>query len=380
MARRIVIALIVVALLVVGAALLHRQPPSPSREAKSSAERRGTLLTAAISERARRRAGSPAVPSPTGPSSAATQETPPGGPASVANLATAAAAEYRRRAQYPPWSRPIETGAEDPILRDREVSPNVTRGPNGSDPSLVTFPDQVSFEAPDPVVLYAYLSIDGTPVAATEIDGEVADPHGDTLTQLQYNDDGRDGDPSAGDHIYTATIDPRSIAVRLDGTYAVRVHAATTNGDDRYGSTGFLYSNPDAQLTGRYSDSLVDGNLRIDAEVEVSASGRFHIAGSLYTQDGSPLAWAQNAQQLGAGVHTLPLTFFGRILRQKAAVGPYILRFVALSTTTEMPNSKNRLVENAYVTQSYSVDSFGDAPYNDRNLLETAERLDPGPN
>ena len=38
-------------------------------------------------------------------------------------------------------------------------------GPNGEDPTLVVFPDQISFEAPDPVLLYAYLSVNGTRVA-----------------------------------------------------------------------------------------------------------------------------------------------------------------------------------------------------------------------
>lgn len=307
------------------------------------------------------------------------EATPGSGSPVLMGLAETAAADYRRRAQYPPWSTPINDSGEDPLVRDREVSPNITRGPKGEEPSLVTFPDQISFEAPDRVVLYAYLSVNGTPVRASSIDGEIRDPHGIVLVRLQYSDDGHDGDPQGGDAIYTVQVDPAGdVEGRLNGSYAVRVHAVTADGDERFGTTGFLFSNPDAQLSGRYVDRIVDGNLEIGAEVEVSAAGRFHLAASLYTQDGRPLAWAQNALQLDPGVHTIPLSFFGRIFRQRADGGPYVLRFVGLSTTTEMPNAKNRLVENAYVTQAYGVDVFSDRPFDDPNLLDAANRLQGG--
>ena len=88
------------------------------------------------------------------------------------------------------------------------------------------------------------------------------------------------------------------------------------------------------------------------------------------------MGWAQKAAQHEPGVHTIPLTFFGRIFRLKTADGPYMLRFVALSTTTRMPNAKNRLIENAYVTRLYRADQFSDQPFNDPNLLDAADRLE----
>jgi hypothetical protein len=116
--------------------------------------------------------------------------------------------------------------------------------------------------------------------------------------------------------------------------------------------------------------------LEIRAEIEVRAAGRFHLEATLYSPSGTPLAWAQNALQLPPGTHWIPLTFFGLALRDAQTSGPYVLRFVALSTATDMPNQKNRLVENAYVTQAYDVASFSDQPFNDPNLLEAADRLE----
>jgi hypothetical protein len=70
------------------------------------------------------------------------------------------------------------------------------------------------------------------------------------------------------------------------------------------------------------------------------------------------------------------LTFFGRIINQSQIDGPYLLRFVALSTTTAMPNAKNRLVANAYVTPAYRAAQFSPEPFNDPDLLDAADRME----
>jgi hypothetical protein len=228
---------------------------------------------------------------------------------------------------------PLDDAGDDPIWRDHEVSQNLTRGPRGEDPALVCFPDQVSFEAPDPIVLYAYLSVGGKPAPAAAMEGEIRDPESNLVAPLQFSDDGRNSDVEDGDGIFTAQFAPADGLSRLSGAYAVRVHAVTPDGGERFGMTGFLYSRPDAQLTGHYTDQVAGGNLQIGVEVRVSATGRFHVQGTLYSRDGRPLGWAQNAAQLEPGVHTIPLTFFGRILRLKTADGPYVLRFLASSRT-----------------------------------------------
>jgi hypothetical protein len=41
-----------------------------------------------------------------------------------------------------------------------------------------------------------------------------------------------------------------------------------------------------------------------------------------------------------------------------------------------MPNAKNRLVENAFVTAAYDAAEFSDAPFNDPDLLDAARRVE----
>jgi hypothetical protein len=327
---------------------------------------------------------SAATPSPTAvassdatPSQTPASEESPAAP-QVVPLGLQAAEEYRRQAQFPPWSRPLADEGEDPILRDREVSLISAAGPEGAEPILTVFPDQVGFEAPDPVTLYAFLSIAGSRIPAARITSVITGENLAPLVSLLYRDDGAGGDALAGDYIYSARFEPGpDLVPDLSESFLVRVHAVTPDQQERIATTGFLYSNPHAQLTGRYRDAIVEGSLAIDAEVDVFRPGRFHLEGTLYSQDGRQgIAEAQTAGELPRGRHLLRLTFFGRILSQRGVDGPYLLRFVALSTTTQMPNAKNRLVENAHLTAPYRAAQFSDAPFEDGDLLDAAERLE----
>jgi hypothetical protein len=298
------------------------------------------------------------------------------GQAAIISLATHAANDYRRRAQYPEWSQPLEEG-EDPILRDRAVSPVIAKGQD-ADTTLTVFPERVSFESPDSVLLYAFLTVGGERVAARDMRGQILTEALQPIAELAYSDDGRGADAAAGDHVYSARFAPAPGGdSALSESFLVRVFAVTSENDEIVGVTGFQYSNPDAQLTGGYRDRLADGGLTVDAEVAVRNAGRFHVEATLYDRDGQrPIAWAQEARELAPGRHWMPLRFFGRVLRERAIDGPYVLRFVALSTVTQMPNAKNRLVENAHVTAAYDADQFSDAPFDDADLLDAARRVE----
>ena len=143
------------------------------------------------------------------------------------------------------------------------------------------------------------------------------------------------------------------------------VRAVTESGEERFATTGFLYSAPDAQLTGSYADAIVNGNLVIWAEVEVEAPGRFHLEGSLYTRDGRPMASAQHASNLTVGTYQLPLTFSSLAILEAGAEGPFDLKYLSLSTTTAMPISRNKLVQDVHRTMQYRSTDFTGDPRDD---------------
>src|SRR5436190_4111175 len=93
------------------------------------------------------------APPPAGSTSAAAQAPAPRTPANIvvpyvapppvkalAMVGTQAAADYRRRARYPRSAQPLLPDDDDPIVRDREVSPVESRGRNGEEPTLRVFP------------------------------------------------------------------------------------------------------------------------------------------------------------------------------------------------------------------------------------------------
>jgi hypothetical protein len=257
-------------------------------------------------------------------------------------LGASAAAEYRRLARLPESTRALE-GDTDPVAESHEVTPARGVGPEGREPTLTAFPSQVSYEAPERVVVYGFFTNAGRNVPAESLGAELVSERRGSVAKLAMNDEGRDGDETAGDLVYSATWQPpQAEASDYRGSYVVSVRGATADLEERAVGTGFLYSVPLARPTGRFRDTLVDGSLRLDVEVQVFAPGRFHAEAVLASQGGAPVAWAQSALALEPGTHWLPIDYYGLVFREKGVDGPYVLSSLALSTTGEMPNQKNR--------------------------------------
>ncbi len=286
-------------------------------------------------------------------------------------LAGRAAADYRERARFPSWSRPIPDG-RDLLLEERTPEP-ATSLPRSALPSLVVEMAKTGFVSPEPVQLRAMLRGEGSPIPAPDLRGEIRDVEDRFVAELAFRDDGLRGDEEARDHIYTARLDPGE---DWRGAYLVSVVATTPEGDPRSVTSGFLYSVPLAGLTGRYRDEVVDGNLRIEAEIEVQQASRFHLEMTLSDATGTPCAWGQAASSLVPGRHWLPVTIYGLALREGRHDGPYTLRSVSLTTVDGIPNQKSELVRDAHQTRAYVAGDFHADPYDDPALLETADRLE----
>ena len=297
-------------------------------------------------------------------------------------LARQTAKEYRDLARYPESSRPLKAGDADPVKAKRTASVQTAPGPDGKGPVLAVWASKVSYEPGQPVELYARLEKlvgkGGSPAKVASLSGEVADGEGAVIARFEYRDDGAGGDRKARDGVYSARVElPKGLGEAPGATsYQVRARARLSDGDLREAFGGFLASRPSAHLTGRYRDELRDGDVVVAAEVEVVQGGRFHLAGTLYDADGQGLGVAQGAASLEPGRHWIELTYYGLMFRERQAEGPFRLGSLALATTTSMPNALNDLVENAYLTRRYRLESLRSAPFGEVKLLEAARRLD----
>ncbi|HKI03419.1 MAG TPA: choice-of-anchor X domain-containing protein [Thermoanaerobaculia bacterium] len=290
-------------------------------------------------------------------------------------LARETAKEYREMARYPESSRALKKGEADPVREKRQPTRQSRRGTDVNDPTLSVWASKVSYEKGQPVDLYASLENRGKAVAAADaLTGEIVDAYGRVLAQAVYLDDGKGADLRAGDGVYSARLDPAALAATA--AYMVRVSTRLADGDPLEAAGGFLLSDPAARLTGRYRDVVREGNLVIAAEVEVAERGRFHLAGTLYSKAGEPVGYAQAAANLEPGRQWIELSYYGLMFHDRQVAGPYRLGSLAFSTTTQMPNALNDLVENAYVTRPYRLRQMREVAFERPQLLETAKRLE----
>jgi hypothetical protein len=277
--------------------------------------------------------------------------------------------DYRRRSEFPPSSRPVES-PQDPILAEREISPVSAGGPEGEEPLLTVFPEQLVFEFPDSAVIFAYLTAGGQRVAAQSMEGTLLTEDLQEVGTVLFRDDGEGGDAMAGDFLYTARIQPPAGNERA-ASFLVRVRAVLDDRVERRAGTSFQYSRPGARLTGAFQDSIEGGSLRIDVQLDVDEPGIFHLSGTLYDANGNPVGLAQNRIELAAGQHWVPLVYYGRIFHpdprtgRQAASGPFELRFVSLLNVTTMPNAVSRLWETHFWTRPYRAADFTSEPFND---------------
>lgn len=276
--------------------------------------------------------------------------------------------------RYPPFSGPIEPmptvgdrgrlSKSEPIrdpLEKKRVSHWSTSFPDSEDRRVLKVrPSRISFTSPEPIVLYAMVEKDAQAIPA-RIQATLRSEDPSVFADVaDFRDDGVLPDQAAHDGVQTASITPPP---GLEGIFSVRADASTLRGGPVSARLDVYYGIPTAELTGGYRDEAVSGNLVIQAQVEAQRAGRYHLQGSLYGADGTPIAWAQTTQVLEAGTHWMPLTFFGLTISERAISGTYSLRDVLLSNTTEIPTVWGIPVEEAYTTKGYDSEQFTSLDY-----------------
>lgn len=317
---------------------------------------------------------------------------------------------YVEWAKYPPYTRPLHEGQVDltdpfnpenlnapvgviskPAQCEQETDGtlNCTQKAEMSDVVCKLLPEStISVGKSDfKVLLYCYrpgpkqenLSLDS-------IEPKVYMKHNrkttGTLPPVAFGDDGQNGDEKKSDGIYTFLVRPTAndwgpmyleVAFTVDGMK----HVQRTN----------WYSTPQivAEFTGNPSDRIEAGNLRIQLPLNVFKAGYYIVRANLQEKDGSQRMVAQATWEgeLGTGNQTVPLEFFGKVIRDSGVDGPYVVRNIrahrdnspvnaamlrnALETGKEIQPQKHdepmfeyvRPAEN-YMTRAYSADEFSD--------------------
>jgi hypothetical protein len=185
--------------------------------------------------------------------------------------------------------------------------------------------------------------------------------------EVPVRDDGSGADAQAGDLQYTATLQPnREQKKQLLGRVLVEASVDVPGVGTRVVPAVLIYTQgPRAKLTGRWHDSLRNGHLVLEAELEVEEAGLFTLMAQVFGPNLEPIAWVKQTEKLGKGRGTMTLEVFGKVLHDRGIDGPYRVRQVLLSRDYENSGDYDPGVtlEEAHRTKTYRASEFSPAAY-----------------
>ena len=257
--------------------------------------------------------------------------------------------------RYPPSTRSFAEPEDDPVARMYQQDVRSMTSENGK-LSLTVWSDKNSFQSGDEIVIYAIVRDEIQSVAGNEINmpstlrGNLSFNDSYQLTELTFSDDN-------SDLIYEAHI---SGTEHLDsGLYKVTVYSEYEIQE----SVVFALNDNFGEFTGQFRDSVVDGNLIIEIEVDVKTEGFYQIQASLYSSSELPIGNVEVAKQLASGKQWVPVNFYGKMIRDQGVDGPYLLKNLSLAQRA-FPVKRSGLFEADYTTHQYLAQQFHNSEYN----------------
>ncbi|WP_444908679.1 DUF4785 family immunoglobulin-like domain-containing protein [Microbulbifer sp. TRSA005] len=254
--------------------------------------------------------------------------------------------------RYPPENRAIKSASQDPISQTHAPDQRTTYSDNGD--TLTLWTDQKFYLYGDTVRVFAFQTdSDGVKVPADLTALMVLDDQ-HVLGSLTFED-------GNGDLVYEAEIEAGAYQGQSlpTGIYKIIVD---TDIDGLRDAAAFTLSEDTGSYTGNLRDSLTnEGNLLVEAEVEILQQGRFYFRGSLYNDEQTPIGSTQYAVELSPGRHWIPFEFYGLMIRDADQDGPYLVKQLSIARVT-VPRA-DRLFEPGYYTERYSLEQFNETPY-----------------
>lgn len=298
----------------------------------------------------------------------------------------------KEASKYPGYSKPLTPRHLDALTR---VEPQISRahgkkesGPQADD-ELIVQPGKLTYQAGEKPLMFVEVvnakTFARSPLTVSGIMMRIVVNGNETpgtIGEMTFRDDGLEGDEKAGDLRYTGTPLPNQLAT-LRGQIHVDVRALLADGRERHVMSSFRYGSPGARLTGQFADYLKDGHLMLEAKVEVTKPGRYHLQAGLVGSNGENTVWSQVATELTqTGAQTMTLKFYGLAFLAADVPGPYTLKFISIAETGVRPVVQGTVMENAHTTKAYKLADFSAEPNKDPamdEIIGQAEALTKAP-
>lgn len=271
------------------------------------------------------------------------------------NLQKALVNEHDDFKRYPPQNQRIKEAQQDPISQRYAVDERTTLNDDNTF-GMTIWSDQKYYLAQDTVQLFAYLQDANGVKLAGEFSAVLQDVNQQTLMSIKLSDENRD-------YVYESAFqlnEKLAGSALSPGIYKVLIHNTQYEIID---ALTFTLSKPDISLTGNYHDNITgDGDLLIEAEVEVTLQNRFYVQASLYSATHVPIGVTQFSGDLDVGKHWVPLTYSGLMIKDGDESGPYVLDQISVAKVT-MPMQRAPSLKPDYQTESYGLDEFSSDSY-----------------
>ena len=269
---------------------------------------------------------------------------------------------YRKANVYPPTSRPL-TRDQDDLLHPGQRHESFRPTEHGLGLSFLFTADRYFVIGDE--VLTATLEVrkDGRalPARVVRAAATVLDPRrrDDPPIALSY--------APAGER-YAATFAPAKLGLARQAAISMTIEFDAGHGlehghfDFQYTPTGGI----PARFTGAFSEAVDRGSLVIRAGVEVAVAGHYLIDCNLFDAANEPVAWTRWKGELSAGRQDATLEFFGKVLVDGKARGPFHIG--QLRGARYAPGEDPDLEQmppflGTYTTRPYPTEAFSDAEY-----------------
>jgi len=266
--------------------------------------------------------------------------------------------DNKQQNKYPPYNQSIPTLEQDPIERRYELDIRTVESESG-EASLTLWTDKKYYLHGDDVLISAILQDTRGVRIPTRFLGQLIYNETENLQQFEFSDLDQDGV-----YEYRFKLDPVDNSVEksalMSGIYKILI---INDVNEMVDGVTFILSQPELQLTGNYKDSISsNGNLLIEAEVEVTAKHRFYFQAALYSSTNDPIGSTQFSGELTPGRHWVPLDFDGMMIRDAGEPGPYLLKSISLAKVV-LPMQRAPLIYPEFYTQGYNLDQFRSTNY-----------------
>jgi len=269
---------------------------------------------------------------------------------------------YRKANVYPPTSRPLGRDQLD-LLRPNQRHEAMHRDDHDHGIEFLFTADRYFVIGDETLTATLDVRRNGAPIAVTVVDAHavILDPGGHPSPPIAMPFAAH-GPRLAAELAPARAGLPRQTAIGVYIEFDFGAGRQTGHFDFQYTPARGI----PARFTGAFSDAVDTGSLVIHAGVAVAAPGHYVIDCNLFDAADQPVAWSRFKGELAAGSQAADLMFFGKVLVDGNAHGPFHigqLRGARYAPGLDPDLEQIPPFTGSYATRDYPTSAFSDAEY-----------------